>query len=254
MKTFITLVLTLSTMAHAGIAIKDRHWHPGSTIRVKLVGGNEAERRCLRLLTDDVERVVDLRFRFVTGPWRGLPHVTLTLGTGNGRGESTIGNYRFHRERMSIFMDQAVSAGAFSEETCRAKAQGPVHHEFGHFLGLKHEHQHPGVPDRVSDAVRRSQGDQEAPLPAEAADDHILTPYDITSVMHYGFIVNEPLIESLIAQGGFEENFRATDDRSEFWSPAQGRWLPTYSDYMTNAFSPGDIHLLQSLYGAPGTP
>ncbi|KAI9913457.1 hypothetical protein PsorP6_006243 [Peronosclerospora sorghi] len=69
-------------------------------------------------------------------------------------------------------------------ESCFAAGPGNIVHEFGHALGLKHEHTH---PDRQVIVLT----DQNLPVSAEnyAKTSHreaTLKPYDPQSIMHYG--------------------------------------------------------------------
>lgn len=263
---FITLFTLSAPFVWAGVALKNPGWKPHSIIRIEVKGGTPSERKCLRLAVDEIEKIVPLKFELASEGFNlfNQPQVELTLATSAAFGDashSAQGNTLFHREKMRIAMSREVSQGDFSEDTCRTKAQGYVLHEFGHLLGLEHEHQHPDVPAPIHEVISEFSAnfpkDQIDPQPRDSK--HIYAPYDISSIMHYKFFAQENLIESMVQLGQFDKFFRTvplcepnpTPYHYQFYDLVEARWKFSYDDFRANTYSEGDIALLQRLYGKP---
>jgi len=80
-----------------------------------------------------------------------------------------------------------------------------IYHEFGHALGLEHEHQHPlcnlhFIAENVLLNVRSEDEMNSNILLRNAAEGIVVTPYDPTSIMHYTILRSWTGENRLIAQ------------------------------------------------------
>ncbi len=262
---FLALVLSLPVLA--GVAIKRDHWQPGSTIHIELKGASPMEERCLKTIATDVSRVVPLTLSFHQEGELRRPDVRLTVGSTSGAragtgGHSDTGNRPNRIESMAmVFHPQLAAMPSFDETECRRLGQMIVLHEFGHMLGLVHEHRHPDVPpaiaDRVSTVVPRYYRSYDRPIRDRRRDRHIYTTYDIASVMHYYIPLDQRLVTTLVESGDFADYFRRGSEGLEYKVLHFGVWSPLSpgSFFSSGGYSSGDVELLQSIYGRPeGSP
>ena len=200
-------------------------WPTGSTIKVRFFGGSPTLRNRVMRAAREWSKYANINFGVVTA---GHADVRISF-TQNGSSWSTIG-------RASAYGNQRAPSMNFGWLTDRSpdyEVTRTVLHEFGHALGLFHEHQNPngGIPwdqEAVYDHYRRTQGwDRKTTydnVMATTTNDRTqFTRYDASSIMHY------PVASELTA----------------------GR----YSVGMNNGLSPTDKVYIANLYpGRPGAP
>ncbi|MEO6037812.1 MAG: M12 family metallopeptidase, partial [Saprospiraceae bacterium] len=116
-----------------------KYWTNGKTLRVGFISGSETARSRVRKYAQEWSQVANIQFLFVEKGETDL-RVSFVPGLGSwsmiGTDASRIPQYK-----------QTINFGWFGpipESEYRAN----VLHEFGHALGLLHEHQHPqgGIP------------------------------------------------------------------------------------------------------------
>ena len=165
-------------------------------IRVKFLGGTPFLRRRVRKIAPEWFRHCNLKLVFVT---KGPAEVRIDFQPG-GRG-ALLG-----RESLTHSLDPVtlksyasnsgitLNFGGLTDKSPSVEIRGLILHEFGHVLGLVHEHQHPGAGiawqrDSVYAYYARLGWSR------EAVDEDVLNPqisvgthymaYDRLSIMHY---------------------------------------------------------------------
>ncbi len=163
-----------------------KYWPNGRNLKVRFLGGSEAARSRVRKYAAEWSKVANIRFLFVEKGEADLRvGFTPNMGTWSLIG-TDAGAMPQHKPTMNFAWRNNIS-----ESDCRAT----ILHEFGHALGLLHEHQHPkgGIPwDKVKlyRFYRETQGWDE-----DMVDQQVLgrynagktqyTRYDPQSIMHY---------------------------------------------------------------------
>ncbi len=176
-----------------------KYWTNGRSLRVGFIGGSETARSRVRKYAPEWSDVANIQFIFVEKGETDL-RVSFTPGLGTW---SMIGT---DASRMPQYKP-TINFGWFGSQITEADYRGNILHEFGHALGLLHEHQHPqgGIPwdkTKLYAYYRRTQGwdettvDQQV-LTTYGANRTQYTRYDPASIMHY------PIPNSL-TMGDFE--------------------------------------------------
>ena len=165
----------------------DTKWNNGSTITVGFTGGSSTLRQRVMNFASEWTRYANLNFR--VAPF-AQADIRISF-TQNGGSWSMIGSSsaRSNQGRPSM------NFGWLTDRTPDYEVKRTVLHEFGHALGLLHEHQNPagGIPwdeDVVYDHYYRTQGwDRRTTYNnVMATADHDatqFTSYDEASIMHY---------------------------------------------------------------------
>ena len=163
------------------------YWSNGKTIRVKFIGGNDYLRNRVKYYANWWTQYANLTFDFVN-----YGHSDLRVSfVQNGSSWSVIG-------KQALYLgvnEPTMNFGWFDEQTPEFEFQRTILHEFGHALGLLHEHQNPsgGIPwDRaaVYDHYRRTQGwDKKTTyqnvIQKASRNETQFSTYDPKSIMHY---------------------------------------------------------------------
>lgn len=128
---------TLSPKPKAAIE-RDYKWQNGETIRVKFLNGDSFLQNKVKKYANQWMQYANIRFEYVESyqyadikvafKWRGDEGSWSLLGT--------ICRYQSQNEPSTNF-------GWFSRSTAESEFSRTILHEFGHALGLGHEHQHP---------------------------------------------------------------------------------------------------------------
>ncbi len=165
----------------------DPKWTNGSTITVGFRGGSSALRARVMRYAREWTNFANLAFRVVSdGP------ADIRVGfEQNGASWSMVGNASSRTNPNG----PSMNFGWLTDQTPDDEVRRTVLHEFGHALGLLHEHQNPegGIPwdkEVVYDHYRRTQGwDQRTTYNnVMATADRNTTQYsayDRASIMHY---------------------------------------------------------------------
>lgn len=164
-----------------------KYWPNGRVLRVGFIGGNEAVRARVQKYAQEWSTVANIRFLFVEKGETDL-RVGFTPGLGTW---SLIGTDASQMPQHK----QTINFGWFNRRMPEAEYRATILHEFGHALGLLHEHQHPqgGIPwdkPKLYSYYLKTQGWDQGMV-----DQQVLThynrnktqfsTYDPYSIMHY---------------------------------------------------------------------
>lgn len=121
--------------ASKGAVITSKKWSNGSVITVGLYGGSTYVRNKVIQYAKEWSKYANITFNFVTS---GTPQIRVTFTSGAGS-YSYIG-----KDALSIASNkETMNFGWFTDSTSDTEFSRTVIHEFGHALGMIHEHQHP---------------------------------------------------------------------------------------------------------------
>lgn len=133
-------------------------WKPGKTLRVKLRGGTDRVREAVRRLALEWTRYANLHLDFV-----GAGEAEIRIGFESGGSHSRLGT-----DATRVPQDQTtMNFGWFDDDTSEETLRRTTLHEFGHALGLGHEHMSPDQPIHwnrpivIADMQRTQGWDQE---------------------------------------------------------------------------------------------
>ena len=166
---------------------QDTKWTTGSTITVRFLGGTAALRQRVMRYAGEWTEHANLNFRVVSG---GAADIRISF-TQNGGSWSVIG-----RSANRLPQDRpTMNFGWLNDRTPDYEVKRTVLHEFGHALGLLHEHQNPagGIPwdeDAVYNHYYRTQGwsrkmTYDNVMATASTDATQFSAYDAASIMHY---------------------------------------------------------------------
>ncbi len=119
----------------------DLMWDAGQTLRVKMAGGSVKVRNKVRQYAEEWTRYANIKFSFVDESQPAEVRISFAK---DGTSWSAVG-----RESTLIpFGLPSMNFGWFDDDTSETELSRVVIHEFGHALGLIHEHQSPvaGIP------------------------------------------------------------------------------------------------------------
>ncbi|GJJ10249.1 hypothetical protein Clacol_004475 [Clathrus columnatus] len=119
--------------AYRGRGIK---WKIGQTIHVKFMDGTSSNHYKVEKIAKTWEKYANVTFNFVT---KGYSDIRITFNT--DRWSSRIGTYALNVSKNEPTMNLGIKRRTKPETLKRH-----VLHEFGHALGLLHEHQSPAFP------------------------------------------------------------------------------------------------------------
>ena len=163
------------------------YWTTGSTLRVKFLGGSEYVRRKVVRYASEWTQYANLKFQFVDS---GPSDIRISFVRGQGSW-SMVGR----QARSAAASRATMNFGWFDERTPEYDLRRTVLHEFGHALGLLHEHQNPtgGIPwdeAAVYDFYQRTQGwdrrtTYQNVMARRSSRETQFSSYDAQSIMHY---------------------------------------------------------------------
>lgn len=173
-----------------------KFWGNGRTLRIAFMGG-PPEALCLAIQKqiNKWQASTNLTFEFVESG-----DSDIRIKTDSNLNDSAVGT-------DALLYDQHVPTLNLSVDHNHSHFERTVLHEFGHALGLQHEHQHPNatVPWDKPKVYKyyKDNFDWEEDLvdfnlfkPLEI-NEHFLAPYDKNSIMHY-------VVENELTVGDFE--------------------------------------------------
>lgn len=176
-----------------------KYWPNGKVLKVRFLGGTEADRAKVRKYAVEWSDVANIRFLFVE---KGLSDLRVSFNAGLGTW-AMIGTDASAAPQNKPTINFGWTTGRMSESGYRSA----ILHEFGHVMGLLHEHQHPkgGIPwdkPKLYAYYRNTQGWE-----SDRVDEQVLsrlnssrtqyTRYDPASIMHYA-------IPNTLTVGDFE--------------------------------------------------
>ncbi len=163
-------------------------WENGRTLRVRFLDGVPEVQRKVEAIAREWEFVANLTLRFVTS---GAAELRISFAE-EGFSWSTIGT-----DALTVPRTQAtMNYGWLEPDTATREYQRVVRHEFGHALGMIHEHQNPDAIGKIPwdepkvYAYYAQQGWSQADVDANIfdvydADMTNFTTFDPTSIMQY---------------------------------------------------------------------
>ena len=161
-------------------AVKDRRWPNGSTLTVDFVGGKAQDRETVKRHAKQWSSYANIDFDFVAPGRRAEVRIAFDPSGGNW---SYVGT----DSKTMAKADQPTMNLAFVDEPT-------VLHQFGHVLGLLHEHQNPNARfDWNTDLMTKEMGWDRATLDVNVTrryspSDYVIPkPFDPYSVMLYTF-------------------------------------------------------------------
>jgi hypothetical protein len=176
----------LDTTRGRGLADNYYLWDNGATINVKFLSGSKALQEKVKKLAKVWETHANVKFNFVTS---GPANVRVKLGTGEGH-YSYIGTV----SNLIPLSDQTMALDTQDLGNNNEAWQRTVQHEFGHAIGLLHEHSSPisGIQwkkKKIYDYYAKmgwSKEDVDEQVFATYAVSYTNgTKYDSLSIMHY---------------------------------------------------------------------
>lgn len=123
-----------------GAAISDKLWRPGQVITVSFYGGSSFVRERVIKYARQWEEFANVTFNFVESG--GMLRVSFKQGAGS---YAYYGTDALLIPYISFFPLETMNFGWFDETTPEEEFSRTTLHEFGHALGMIHEHQHPEV-------------------------------------------------------------------------------------------------------------
>jgi serralysin len=131
------------------VARGDKLWTPGMTLRVRFLDGNKKQQQFVIDAVKDWSKYANIDFEFIDGAKRLFSRKSDEAAdirvsfAGNGGNNSYVGTdaLRFfdQQERFTMSLTSLTVKNAVDERSARSI----VLHEFGHALGLLHEHMSP---------------------------------------------------------------------------------------------------------------
>ncbi len=170
-------------------------WDPGSVIKVKFLSGSKALQEKIKPIVKEWEKYANIRFDFIT---LGKADIRVFIGKRNGH-NSYVGTVARSIDAESETMN--LDSADISDDAAFLKTV--VLHEFGHAIGLLHEHSSPiaGIKwnkEKLYNEYQRTMG-----WSKEKVDFQVFsvykksytngTKYDNKSIMHYPIDPGETL-------------------------------------------------------------
>lgn len=129
-------------VSHAPLSIAtDLMWNPGDVLRVSITGGSNVVKEKIQRYANEWSRWANIRFIFVADPTTA--HIRAEVNS-DGTSWSVLGR----AAEAVAAPEKTMNFGWLTDTTADDEYSRVVTHEFGHALGLIHEHQSPvaGIP------------------------------------------------------------------------------------------------------------
>jgi hypothetical protein len=171
--------------------VPDKMWDPGQTLRVRMTGGSAFVRSKVRQFAEEWTTYANIRFAFVDDSQPA--EIKIDFGS-DGFSWSVVG-----RDALMVpFNFSTMHFGWFTDSTPDTEFSRVVLHEFGHALGLIHEHQSPvsGI-QWDKEKVYAFFNSMNPPWDRATVDEQVFNKYSVsstnfsqfdpTSIMEYAF-------------------------------------------------------------------
>ncbi len=172
-----------------GAGTKTLFWNPGQTLRVRFLGGTTFQKDKVKQYVVQWSNTANIKFQFISSGTSEI-RVSFTSGSGNW---SQIG-----KNSINVPQNQATMNLDFNSSTSEVSIRRVVLHEFGHSLGMVHEHQQPFSNILWKKSVVYAYFANNFGWSAEKVNHNIFnkkdlvltqfTNYDPKSVMHYSIL------------------------------------------------------------------
>lgn len=211
----------LDTTLGRGLADNYYLWDNGKTLYIKFLSGSKAMQDKVKAVAKEWERYANLKFEFVT---TGASNIRVNLDNKGGH-NSVVGNLA-----SSVPDDERTMNFDTTDFKTYATMRRTVLHEFGHSIGLLHEHYSPvaGIPwnkEAVYTELKKTQG-----WSKETVDVNLFQQYNVTYT-----------------------NGTKYDKKSIMHYPVFARWTTNgFNVDWNNDLSEGDIELISLLYPKNG--
>ncbi|UXV21087.1 M12 family metallopeptidase [Pseudomonas fluorescens] len=169
-----------------GVADPDKTWPQHSVLNISLLNMTQEQKKWVKHNINQWAPHTNLYFKFVDTP-HGDIRIIANNDTSNAW--SKIGT-----DAKKVAQPTPTMSIGFKGSPANIAAR--VQHEFGHALGLKHEHQHPDQPLEFNNQTIYDDYESWGKFQWQADHNIIqklphhkvkVSPYDKTSIMHYGF-------------------------------------------------------------------
>lgn len=170
-----------------GALVAQKKWAPGRVLRVRFMDGQSSIQARVREMAVDWMNYANIEFAFGNDPDAEI-RISFTADTGSWSFMGTD-NLSIPKNRPTMNFGW-LRAGTTADEYSRV-----VKHEFGHMLGLIHEHQHPKVEipwdkPAVYEQYMRTQGWTKEEVDFNLFQKYSVgstqfSAYDKDSIMHY---------------------------------------------------------------------
>ena len=119
----------------AAVLLTGKKWQSGQTIRIAFLDGSEDLSSRVAAVANEWTAYANLNFEWVSGVGAGDVRITFNRG----------GSWSYIGTDCKRVTGPTMQFGWLSDSSTAAEVRRVVLHEFGHMLGLGHEHKSPGV-------------------------------------------------------------------------------------------------------------
>ncbi len=120
-----------------GASLKNVQWKSGQTIRVKFLNGSNYMQSNVKKYAKEWEQYANIKFEWVSS--NSSANIKIAFNQGAYRDP---GNWSYMGTDSNKF-NHSMNFGEFNDNTPSQQFRGTTLHEFGHALGLIHEHSSP---------------------------------------------------------------------------------------------------------------
>jgi serralysin len=178
---FCSLVLPKSALGRSKAALlNDFKWQPGTRIRVRFLDGAPELRARVQAVAEEWTgpAMANLRFQFLDDSDAGDADIRIAFVQGDGSW-----SYLGTMSQQIPASEQTMNYGWLTPDSDDDELHRVVTHEFGHALGLIHEHQNPEKPISWNrDAVIADLSGPPNNWDPETIENNIFKRYDQTEV------------------------------------------------------------------------